>query len=1227
MRIFKIIIWVVMGLVLVAVAAVAALIFVDPNAYRNQIETRASAAFDREFKIAGPIHLERSLRPRIIVEDISIGNPDWATDTHFATAEKVGIQVALFALLRGNLRVLDVSFSGVDLFIEEGPDGANNYTFGNGDESETTGFLPAVERLRVNDSVINYKTADGSSKHLKISAAQLWNIPGEPERIEAKGSTKEMTFNIRLVADSAAELSGPQNPWSLKLDIEGPDMSLTLAGRMDEAFKWERGDYLIKLSGDKADSLETLFDVELPTSGPFEISANVNKTNRSLRVTDIAARLQGAPQTRAIIISDGEAAGGQDDPLQLALQGQFGEAPFTLRFKSTQPLEDISQKTPWPVEAQLNLADLKLNIESEIIPATVTEHLEFNAQLQGETLNTLSRLLETDLPEAGPYQLSFHTNIASGSYTLTNLEGHVEGTDLWKKIRIMGGEAFASESGTVKASIDAKLDTVPLSLSVKGGPEAAGKAGATIWPLNLQASASEATLTGEGSGVTTKGRKVLKMATRIEGNRLESLGPLIGASLPTIGKFNLSADVNSDGNVHEAGNLKIQMGSNRLTGNLRWEDKAPRPVLSGKLSSDSLRLGMLLGTSSNPSPKTGSNGLLDRPIKLDGLKKLDAQLDLTVKDVTDSPIPVADIKSTVMLANGELNARFRGKAVGAPVDGQIMISQRKNIPAISLKTKFGQIDVGQTLKQLKVSDIVVGTAEAIKLNGSSQGETLRTLLEQASINLRIKPANLSYTNQIVARTINFTFDSVEFFTEKDLPVTAIFSGKLQKIPFNATVSATNLAELLRADAKLPLHVTLQRPDEQFNAEITVSRPFENIEFDLNHELIGKEIEGLSPLLDFAVPLQGEFHASGLLKARGNKFTYEEDLRVGKSDIKLSLTVLRSPTSPKITGSIFAKDLHMDNMRLFPVDEGSGNGASEDRSRVIPDYTIPTDALLTADLDFDIQAKRIRSGSKDLGELVAKVRLKDGWFKSTFSINGFMGSRISGGYDLNAAVKPPLTKFQLNAKDLNYGHLFKSMGLADLLEGGADLYLDLSGSGATRYSFFENAEGRITVIAGPGKISGRRIDLWAADLIPTMLSTRWRRENVTATNCLVAHIKLGEGLAKIEDLLLDTQRIRIAASGIVNLETEELDLIVAPRPKRASLVSLANPVRIRGTLAEPEVSVTRIPRGRRLAAVGLLAGLVNPAFLILALSDTGTGSANPCDTAVEHAREVSGVDSE
>jgi hypothetical protein len=237
----------------------------------------------------------------------------------------------------------------------------------------------------------------------------------------------------------------------------------------------------------------------------------------------------------------------------------------------------------------------------------------------------------------------------------------------------------------------------------------------------------------------------------------------------------------------------------------------------------------------------------------------------------------------------------------------------------------------------------------------------------------------------------------------------------------------------------------------------------------------------------------------------------------------------------------------------------------------------------------------------------------------------MGARISGGYDLNAAVKPPLSKFHINAKDLNYGLLLTSMRVADILVGSVDLYVDLSGSGATRHSFLGDAGGRITVIAGPGKITGRRIDLWAADLLPTMLSPRWQREDVTEMNCMVAHIELKEGLAEIEDLLLDTQRITIAGSGILNLETEALDLLVAPRPKRASLVSLANPVKIKGTLSEPEVSVAKIPKRGRLAATGVLSALINPVFLIFAFSDTGTGQANPCESAVERAHKANEAD--
>jgi hypothetical protein len=89
-------------------------------------------------------------------------------------------------------------------------------------------------------------------------------------------------------------------------------------------------------------------------------------------------------------------------------------------------------------------------------------------------------------------------------------------------------------------------------------------------------------------------------------------------------------------------------------------------------------------------------------------------------------------------------------------------------------------------------------------------------------------------------------------------------------------------------------------------------------------------------------------------------------------------------------------------------------------------------------------------------------------------------------------------------------------LTDLLEGRTDLYVNISGSGATRISFLGYAEGRITVIGRPGKILGRRIDLWSADLIPTMLSPMRQREDVTEMKYMFAHIELKEGLAGIED---------------------------------------------------------------------------------------------------------------
>jgi hypothetical protein len=243
---------------------------------------------------------------------------------------------------------------------------------------------------------------------------------------------------------------------------------------------------------------------------------------------------------------------------------------------------------------------------------------------------------------------------------------------------------------------------------------------------------------------------------------------------------------------------------------------------------------VLFDTASKSSSKPGEAGLLDRPIKLDWLKEFDAKLDFFVKRVAHGPIPVADVRSAVTLANGELSASFRASAAGAPLEGQIQLRQRKNVPNVSLKTTIGQIDVGQTLRQLEFSESIVGTADTIFFDGSSTGKTLLRLYEQAAFTLQIKPAKLSYTAKLADQTVDFMVASAEFVTRKDRPLTGSFSGTLQDVPFNATAGTGTLAEILRADAALPVRLALQTADMQLKAEGTIAKPFQSKTFEINH---------------------------------------------------------------------------------------------------------------------------------------------------------------------------------------------------------------------------------------------------------------------------------------------------------------------------------------------------------------------------------------------------------
>ena len=699
-----------------------------------------------------------------------------------------------------------------------------------------------------------------------------------------------------------------------------------------------------------------------------------------------------------------------------------------------------------------------------------------------------------------------------------------------------------------------------------------------------------------------------------------------GVSLPRLAPLDVSARVTSGDGVHELRNLALRLGANRLTGALRWDGNAPRALLTGRLSSERLSLGALGDAVATPPAKARPAGLADTPVRLDWLEFLDARLELAVNSVVDSLVPVENLKVTLTVAGGSLDAPFRGRLAGTDLKGQLAVTASGATPSLRLQAATGRIDAGKVLGLLQLPAVLAGRVDAVRFDGRSAGRTLGALREAAEIRVKISPASVKYSGKLISEPLAVIVTNAAVSVSAGRPVAATLAGTLNQAPFDATLGAGTLADLFQKDGPLPVQATLQVADLQLGVEGVVTRPFRRRVFDLAHDLAGKEIQDLDALLGAEpLPLRGAFQATGRVSGRGSRYTYEGKLRVGKSDLQADVTVSEAPARPKIAGRIQAGTLHLSDLTL--PEGGARKGPAVDPSRVIPEVPFSHRPLRCGGPGSCRRGGAHRHRERARAGLASTCGCKTA--DCTFSpvITGAAGERVDGELEIDAAATPPVVTVRLDARGCDLRSVAAHGAVPGPVSGrtGPACRTLAGAAGATLRSLLGNAVGRLTLIAGEGRISGRGLDLWAADLIPTMLSPRWQRENVTQMNCAVANIELKPGLAELEDFLLDTRRITVAGSGVLDLQTEALNLLLAPRPKRPSLVSLAKPVVITGTLAVPRVSVAPLPSRRRLLRTGLLAGLVNPLFLLTTFSDLGTVGANSCAAAIERANRTAGVE--
>jgi hypothetical protein len=338
-----------------------------------------------------------------------------------------------------------------------------------------------------------------------------------------------------------------------------------------------------------------------------------------------------------------------------------------------------------------------------------------------------------------------------------------------------------------------------------------------------------------------------------------------------------------------------------------------------------------------------------------------------------------------------------------------------------------------------------------------------------------------------------------------------------------------------------------------------------------------------------------------------------EARLGESTLAGSLELDPGGPRPRLSGEITSADLRIEELTAL-VRTGSGD------ARPFLDAELPRATPASLDFGLKLAGSAIRTPWAALGDirsLAGRVGSESGRIDLEVAEATLWDGALTGRLGIDGASAEPQVSLHASLEGASVARLFAE-GRAT---GRLDAQLGLEGHGRTPRALLAASAGSLKVRHGPVDFDAPPLGLVGRDLIGILFSHR-RSGRI---ECAAARSAFRNGLGPLA-IVLDTPNTTLAGVGPLDLRGLSLEVVLRPRPHRASLGVLKTPVLVSGPIAHPRA---------RLATEALLKGLgrtalfsaFNPFLLTAAFVDLGTGDGNPCDQVLEaatvHALEQEG----
>lgn len=375
------------------------------------------------------------------------------------------------------------------------------------------------------------------------------------------------------------------------------------------------------------------------------------------------------------------------------------------------------------------------------------------------------------------------------------------------------------------------------------------------------------------------------------------------------------------------------------------------------------------------------------------------------------------------------------------------------------------------------------------------------------------------------------------------------------------------------------------------------------------------------------PRGGGVHAMVAGDVNGSTVAFDADVTQSGDDISFknaSLTVadtsVKGDIAVNLAGTPSVKGaLTSDKFDLTPLASSGGSGKGGPLFSRDP---LPLDQLNAVNADITISVGTLTYGKVALQNLKLPIKLQGGALNVPVSVS-YRGAPINVGITGNGGARS--LGIDARAGALDIGKLFADLDVTDLLAAKADIAAKLSGRGASLHAIAASASGQTNLAVGEGTINSKMFALVSNDLAKAVIPNGSGGDTARLV-CALSRFDFQGGVGTSKALAVETDSLITTGGGTIDLGSERLDLLLKPKPKKASLASLAFPIRVSGPLTSPSAGIDKEGAAIGLATAAGGIALTGGVGALLPMMSTGNASSGTggCASLAAKASESTGI---